>query len=65
MAFDLISVVYSSLAVGTPVVSCWPLLIYFILFGGTYVYYHKLNAAVRNSVNENNHAEKSIAGARA
>lgn len=43
LAFDLISVVYSSLAVGDSVIGSWPLLIYFLLLAGSYIYYHKMN----------------------
>lgn len=41
LAFDLISVVYSSISVGDPASKWLPMSIYFILFIGSYVYYHK------------------------
>ncbi|WP_276351843.1 DoxX family protein [Cohnella caldifontis] len=45
MAFDLVGVVYSGLASGEPVASNLPMLVYFLLLAGSYVLYHKLNAA--------------------
>jgi uncharacterized membrane protein YphA (DoxX/SURF4 family) len=41
LAFDLISVVYSSISVGDPASKWMPMSIYFILLIGSYVYYHK------------------------
>ncbi|WP_370636290.1 DoxX family protein [Cohnella sp. CFH 77786] len=45
LAFDLISVVYSSLAVGDSVVACLPMLVYFALIAGSYVLYRKRRTA--------------------
>jgi uncharacterized membrane protein YphA (DoxX/SURF4 family) len=41
LAFDLISVVYSSISVGDPASKWMPMSIYFILLVGSYVFYHK------------------------
>lgn len=52
LAFDLISVVYSSIAVGDSIIAGWPMLIYFLLLAGSYVYYHKMNASVSTAATD-------------
>lgn len=52
LAFDLISVVYSSIAVGDSIIAGWPMLIYFLLLTGSYVCYHKMNASVSTAATD-------------
>ena len=41
LAFDLISAVYSFIAIGLPVSQWLPVLVFFIVLGGSYFFYHK------------------------
>ena len=60
LSFDLISVVYSSIAVGDSVFGSWPMLIYFLLLAGSYVYYHKMNASVGTSATDAKYSKQAI-----
>ena len=42
LIFDLVGAVYSLFSVGASVIDMWPMSIYFILFAGSYIYYHKM-----------------------
>lgn len=42
LVFDLVGAVYSLISVGAPIAGLWPMSIYFILFAGSYIYYHKM-----------------------
>lgn len=57
---DLISVVYSSIAVGNPAISSWPMLIYFLLLAGSYVSYHKMQDAVGTPAADNKYSNQAI-----
>jgi len=63
LAFDLISVVYSSIAVGDSIIGSWPMLIYFLLLAGSYVYFHKMNASVSTAADETKNSNQSLSRA--
>jgi hypothetical protein len=41
LIFDLTGAVYSLIAIGSPVLSLWPMGLYYVAFAGSYIYYHK------------------------
>jgi uncharacterized membrane protein YphA (DoxX/SURF4 family) len=48
--YDLTGAVYSSISIGDPASQWWPILIFYVLIAGSYIFYHKkLKAA--SSVN--------------
>ncbi|MCC2683777.1 MAG: DoxX-like family protein [Paenibacillaceae bacterium] len=63
LAFDLISVIYSSIAVGDSVIGSWPMLIYFLLLAGSYVYYHKMNASVSTAAADTKNSKQALSRA--
>jgi hypothetical protein len=63
LAFDLISVCYSSIAVSGSVVSCSAMIIYFLLIAGSYVLYHKKIASVGTIATDTRSSEQALTGA--
>jgi hypothetical protein len=47
--FDLIGVTYSSLALGTPIVQCLPMLMFILPLALSYIFYHKLQKSAQNA----------------
>jgi uncharacterized membrane protein YphA (DoxX/SURF4 family) len=39
--YDLTAAVYSTIAIGEPVSKWWPMVFFYILLAGSYIYYHK------------------------
>ncbi len=39
--FDLTAALYSTIAVGESVANWWPMLLFFVILAGSYIYYHK------------------------
>jgi hypothetical protein len=63
LAFDLTSVVYSSIAVGDSVIGSWPMLIYALLLAGSYVYYHKMKASVSSAATDTKNLKQALSRA--
>jgi hypothetical protein len=62
LAFDLVSVCYSSIAVGGSIVSSWPMIVYFLLIAGSYVLYHKKKASVGTITADTRGSEQALTG---
>jgi uncharacterized membrane protein YphA (DoxX/SURF4 family) len=39
--YDLTAAVYSAIAIGEPVSKWWPMVFFFVLLAGSYIYHHK------------------------
>ncbi|MBB6670675.1 DoxX family protein [Cohnella nanjingensis] len=63
LAFDLISVCYSSIAVGGSVVSSSPMIVYFLLLAGSYLLYHKKKASIGSPATDRRGSKQALTGA--
>ena len=39
--YDITAAVYSTIAIGEPVSKWWPMIFFYIILAGSYIYYHK------------------------